>query len=563
MSIYRLHAIVGLFAVAIAAGACDRNSSKGNEARSGDSDEHTRAEATTDTTGAEPIQVTAFSEKLELFMEYPAPIVGRSTEFLCHFTILETGQPVRISSLTVEARPATGQAQRTVETRPVRDGIFKPRLTFAEEGRHDLVLRIAGLEVEDEVIVGDLLVRAGEFSAPSPKGPEADHHQIPFLMEEQWTIGMLLTTVERRSLSTWLEAPGRVVSPPHARAEVSSPMIGRLRRRSDGAWPKLGDKVAEGEVLALVESPLLYSAEVAERSFDIRQKSIAVREEVARARASLDFAKTEHARLARLHSSATASEREVNEAERELAIAEAEHEAALALQHWFDAVLADYPEFQGSGAQTDGREAGRMSSLTALTAPISGELDLVAGVEGETVETHQVLFRIIETRQLWITAQVSEFDWPRLPGEIVADYSMPGATPVRRAISAAGGRVVHVGKEVEPDSRTLPITFELPGHVDGLRSGMFVDVHIRSGHADAATAIPESAVVMDGGRPVVFVLVTGESFERRDVPLGIRDRGWIEALSGVSVGERVVSRGAAALKMAQSAPSDFGHGHVH
>ena len=75
--------------------------------------------------------------------------------------------------------------------------------------------------------------------------------------------------------------------------------------------------------------------------------------------------------------------------------------------------------------------------------------------------------------------------------------------------------------------------------------------------------IPDEAVVREGGKRYAFVLIDGESFEQREVELGMRDRDHVQVLNGVSEGERVVTRGANALKMSLSSPASIGHGHVH
>jgi membrane fusion protein, heavy metal efflux system len=47
------------------------------------------------------------------------------------------------------------------------------------------------------------------------------------------------------------------------------------------------------------------------------------------------------------------------------------------------------------------------------------------------------------------------------------------------------------------------------------------------------------------------------------VRLGVRDRGFVEVLSGVRAGEHVVTRGAWSVKLAASSGSIPAHGHSH
>jgi hypothetical protein len=59
------------------------------------------------------------------------------------------------------------------------------------------------------------------------------------------------------------------------------------------------------------------------------------------------------------------------------------------------------------------------------------------------------------------------------------------------------------------------------------------------------------------------VLVGGESFRRRELELGVGDSGFVEVKSGVKLGERVITKGAYAVKLAAQSPASFGAGHGH
>ena len=56
-------------------------------------------------------------------------------------------------------------------------------------------------------------------------------------------------------------------------------------------------------------------------------------------------------------------------------------------------------------------------------------------------------------------------------------------------------------------------------------------------------AIPKAAVLMEAGRPYVFVQTGGERFARRFIEIAARDGDLVGVKSGVKPGERVVVRG--------------------
>jgi multidrug efflux pump subunit AcrA (membrane-fusion protein) len=76
-------------------------------------------------------------------------------------------------------------------------------------------------------------------------------------------------------------------------------------------------------------------------------------------------------------------------------------------------------------------------------------------------------------------------------------------------------------------------------------------------------AIPESAIVDEDGKPAAFVQVSGETFQKRELTLGIRDSGFVQVLAGLAEGERVATKGAYSIKLASISTSIPAHGHAH
>ena len=74
--------------------------------------------------------------------------------------------------------------------------------------------------------------------------------------------------------------------------------------------------------------------------------------------------------------------------------------------------------------------------------------------------------------------------------------------------------------------------------------------------------IPREAVLDNEGKKIVYVLLSGEEFERRDVVLGDEYGGKVAILSGVKAGERVVTQGAYQLKLQELRPANAG-AHTH
>jgi cobalt-zinc-cadmium efflux system membrane fusion protein len=90
-----------------------------------------------------------------------------------------------------------------------------------------------------------------------------------------------------------------------------------------------------------------------------------------------------------------------------------------------------------------------------------------------------------------------------------------------------------------------------------------LNLYIETQHTEDGVAIPDSAIVEEGGQPVAFVQVSGETFQKRELTLGIRDGNWVQVLSGVTEGERVVTKGAMAIRLASASSVIPAHGHAH
>jgi RND family efflux transporter MFP subunit len=76
-------------------------------------------------------------------------------------------------------------------------------------------------------------------------------------------------------------------------------------------------------------------------------------------------------------------------------------------------------------------------------------------------------------------------------------------------------------------------------------------------HSQAVPAVPQSAIVDENGKPVAFVQLTGEMFEKRYLKLGNKDQGSVQVLSGLSEGEYVATKGAYAVARAEHGKDSF------
>jgi multidrug efflux pump subunit AcrA (membrane-fusion protein) len=170
---------------------------------------------------------------------------------------------------------------------------------------------------------------------------------------------------------------------------------------------------------------------------------------------------------------------------------------------------------------------------------------------------------VVQSDRLWLEARIAEADLGRLRNPTAAWFEVEGFEQPFQIDPEQGGQRVAFSTVVDVVSRTTSLIFEFPNPNRALRIGMFARVHVLNGKAVNDIAIPRSALVDHNGQAVVYVLLGGESFERRIVQLGIRDGNYVQVRKGLAAGERIATHGAYLVHLAAASPTVPGEGHVH
>jgi multidrug efflux pump subunit AcrA (membrane-fusion protein) len=164
----------------------------------------------------------------------------------------------------------------------------------------------------------------------------------------------------------------------------------------------------------------------------------------------------------------------------------------------------------------------------------------------------------VDASRVHVVGQIPEGDAARARLVAAAEIEVPG-----HEARVEAGRLSSLGRVLDPQSRTLPITFAFDNRTLGLPVGQAVFLHLLMGATAARPVVPAEAVVDDAGRPIVFVQLGGETFERRAVTLGPRSGDLVQIADGVERGDRVVTKGAYLVRLASLSTSVPAHGHVH
>jgi len=325
-------------------------------------------------------------------------------------------------------------------------------------------------------------------------------------------------------------ATGKILVPEDRTAVIGPVNEGRIVKLYAGQ----GSKVRKGQKLAELES-----ADIDQAEADYL-KALADSENAKRsAAAEIKLAQQTYDRTKALYEKTVVPGKNLQSAEHDLEVAKAtaENNAAstkatltAARRHLLILGLND------AAIDALGNKQG-LAATFALNSPIDGVVVERDATIGATVGTDTNVFKIIDTSRVWVDANVFEKDLPRVrvgQGVKLTVTAFPGTT--------FSGRVIFINSVVDPDSRTVKVRTEVPNPDGRLKPDMFANVEIITDVNGTAISVPQSAVLEDEGKSVVFV-AEGNGFKQRQVQLGIKNGDRVEIVDGLSSGDRVVTKG--------------------
>ena len=264
----------------------------------------------------------------------------------------------------------------------------------------------------------------------------------------------------------------------------------------------------------------------------------------AEADAALAYAQKDRDRAARLVDAGAAPRKRLEEAATAVSIAEARVRASEERIRQFDASRA--------------AEGAASSTAIAIRAPITGTVIESPASPGANLKGGESLFKILDTERVYVSAIVPEAEFPKARSITGAEVDIPGDSKPRPV-----GRLVSIGKIVDEPSRTFPVVYEFANSDGHIAVNQTISIRLFLGSSRRGVVIPESSLVDDGGRPIVFIQRAGEKFVRRPVDVGYRQAGSVEITSGVQTGDRIVTQGGYLIRLATLSTQIPAHGHVH
>lgn len=465
--------------------------------------------------GIPTISQTIWTDSTELFVEYPALVVDRTSKFAAHFTVLEGHQPVRQGSVTVSLIKGDKGIRHSVEA-PSSPGIFSPALQPKEPGTYQLTFDLQTPEYSDRIVIENVQVYPSVAEATEKVASE-EAGGISFLKEQAWKIDFQTAPVTKGEVYDIVHTSGVWKATPGTYKTLAAGANGMVNFVSENLTE--GTEVQKGQLLMNLSSEGLSGNNV--------------QAQIAQAKARYEQAKAEYERKKELYEEKIVPKAEFEKVESDFRVAESNYRA----------LASNY----GAG----GKE---------IRTPFDGFIKSINTSNGDYVEQGANLLTVGTDRSRLLETQLSPSYNPTK--ESIANVWYQDEKGNWQEVEGAGASVISVGKEVESRKPMIPVFIKVNDVVE-MPEGSFTEVQIALGEAEMGIIVPETALLEDYGNFSVILQTGGESFERRPIKIGKRNGKDVQVLSGLEPGEVVVTEGAYQVKMASMSGQTPAHGHQH
>ena len=343
-------------------------------------------------------------------------------------------------------------------------------------------------------------------------GHEHEEHEdgvITMTPEDAKFFGVTTSPVEVSEFNEVMSLNGDIEQRPDdvANAVALSAGIVRLSTR---AVP--GNQVSKGTVIAAIDA-----------------KNVAGGDANASAYEAMVAAKKELDRLTPLHADGIVSTRDYN-------AAEATYRQALAA-------------YSGS------------KSGSNVTSPLTGTISSVEVQDGSFVESGSVIATVSRNEKLMLKVNVPVKAVKKIKDFADANFRITGTDLIYSLAELNGARVS--GTATTMSGAYIPAYFSIDNNGE-IVPGMSVDVFVKLDSKNDVITVPLAAVSEQQGAHFVYQQLDEDCYRKIPEKLGKSDGKRVEVISGLNVGETIVTDGMIFVKLAESNGAvPEGHSHSH
>lgn len=376
---------------------------------------------------------------------------------------------------------------------------------------------------------------------------------IPLSSFGKATIGLQTQTISKSPLPYQICTTGRIEAIPTREFVQHALLSGRIKE----VRIALGDTVKAGQILVILDSPEInrLTAETLQKKeeleAEIKRQGADLGAEIKQAEAQVELTTATYNRDKRLFGEGIASQRQWQTSLADMKLAESRLSAAIkrrdiilkALEVRLQVTCESLGnQLKQLGVSQNALDRMLATKHTILTSPVAsirnGVITEIQASAGQSIDPNDVLFRISDLTKVWATADVYEDDMARMclgQKVRVKVFAYPH--------DSFTGKLTFIGREVNRQTRTLPVRVEIINLDLRLKPDMFAELHIETTEPTMSIIVPRDAVIQRTGHHLVFVQSKG-GYQACLVKVGRSLGDNVEILEGLSQGQAVVVRGA-------------------
>lgn len=348
--------------------------------------------------------------------------------------------------------------------------------------------------------------------------------------------------VSRSDLVQSIVASGRVETP--LRVSIGSQITGTAASVpvAEGQTVKSGQVLVvleDGEAKAAVEQARAMVAQAQARLRQLREVSLpAAQQALRQAEINLKNIRRQYERTQELHTQGFVGQAQLDDALRNLDVAESQLRAAQLQVATNGTQGSDYLLAQTALAQTQANLDMALARLdyTSIETPLDGTL-IARNVErGDVVQPGKVLMVLSPAGQIQLVVQIDEKNLAFLHLGQKALGSADAYPDQRFAAELA-----YINPAVDPQRGSVEVKFNVPDAPAYLRQDMTISVDIEVARRTNAVVVSNEAIHDSSGSAAWVMKVSNGRAKRQPVKLGVRGTGLVEIVAGLQPGDQVIS----------------------
>jgi cobalt-zinc-cadmium efflux system membrane fusion protein len=331
------------------------------------------------------------------------------------------------------------------------------------------------------IIVLVTMVSCNTEKAENHEGETHEEHRpegvVVLNEKQQEALKLKLGTFQMRNLTTVVKTNGQLNVAPESSAEVTAIIGGNVK----GIKVFHGDKIRKGQVLAVLEHP----------------DYITLQEDFSAIANRLEFLGQEYERQKELFENNVGAGKDYQQVKSEYNTAKARYEGLKSRLELLDISPEKVLE-------------GHISNTINIVSPINGYVNEVKIKVGTYVDAKDKLFEITDNSAIHADFMIYEKDV-----HLVKEGQKIHFTVSNRPGEELTATIFAIGKEFEPNTRSVHIHAKINEKTDGLVPGMYITGHLHTDEKYTRT-LPNDAIVSEGTKSFIFILDKDAHNEEHD-----------------------------------------------